>query len=189
MTIPKFLTSQKKLTSHWLQISIALGLLAGFLLIAQAWFLAKAINGVIIEKLQLADVQYWLWALLAIFSVRAALAWASEQAAFYASAKIKQQLRDRLHRHIQALGPIASANEGSGGHVNTLVDGIEALENYYARYLPAMSLVVLVPLSMLVFIFPIDWISGVVMIVTAPLIPVFMILIGKGTEKLNKKPF
>ena len=182
-----FLNDQKLLTAHWLQISIGLGLLSGFLLIAQAWSLAKIVNGVIFEKLLLEDVSFWLWSLLAVFMIRALLAWASEQAAFYASAKIKQQLRDRLHRHLQALGPLQVGDERSGERVNTLVDGIEALENYYARYLPAMSLVVLLPLSILVFIFPIDWISGLVMLGTAPLIPFFMILIGKGTEKLNKK--
>ncbi len=187
MSIPKFLASQKNLIARWLQVSIALGLLSGFLLIAQAWFLANAINDVIFEKQSLFAVQHWLWALFAVFMLRSILAWASEQAAFHASAKIKRQLRDRLHRHIQHLGPVTTGTEASGGHVNTLVDGIEALENYYARYLPAMSLVVLVPLSILVFIFPIDWLSGLVMVVTAPLIPVFMILIGKGTEKLNKK--
>jgi ATP-binding cassette subfamily C protein CydD len=182
-----FLNEQKLLTAHWLQISIGLGLLSGFLLIAQAWFLAKTVNGVVFEKLQLQDVSFWLWLLLAVFMIRAVLAWASEQAAFYASARIKQQLRDRLHRHLQALGPLQISDGRSGERVNTLVDGIEALENYYARYLPAMSLVVLIPLSLLVFIFPLDWISGLVMLGTAPLIPFFMILIGKGTEKLNKK--
>lgn len=187
MPTKDFLNSQKKLTSKWLNISIALGLLSGFLLIAQAWFLAKTVNGVVFEKLTLFDVQAWLWLLLAVFIFRAILAWASEQAAFFASAKIKQQLRNRLHRHLQAVGPIGSGSERSGERVNTLVDGIEALENYYARYLPAMSLVVLIPLSILVFVFPIDWISGLVMLGTAPLIPFFMILIGKGTENLNKK--
>ena len=187
MTIPNFLKDQKSLTSHWLQIAIGLGLFSGFLLIAQAWFLAKTVNGVIFEDLKITDVQLWLWLLLAVFIVRAALAWTSEQAAFYAAAKIKRQLRDRLHRRIQMLGPIRSADEHSGERVNTLVDGIEALENYYARYLPAMSLMVLVPLSILVFVFPIDWVSGLIMILTAPLIPLFMILIGKGTERLNKK--
>jgi ATP-binding cassette subfamily C protein CydD len=185
--IKKFLNEQKTLTAHWLQIAIGLGLLSGFLLILQAWFLANIVNGVIFEKLQLNDVQHWLWLLLAIFIVRSMLAWASEQAAFHASANIKQHLRDRLHRHLQALGPLKQGNDRSGERVNTLVDGIEALENYYARYLPAMSLVVLVPLSILAFVFPIDWISGLVMLGTAPLIPFFMILIGKGTEKLNKK--
>jgi ATP-binding cassette subfamily C protein CydD len=185
--IKNFLTAQKSLTTHWLHISIGLGLLSGFLLIAQAWFLANIINGVVFEKLQLHDVQLWIGLLLGIFIIRALLAWASEQAAFYASAKIKQQLRDRLHRHLQALGPLHVGDGRSGERVNTIVDGIEALENYYARYLPAMSLVVFVPLSILVFVFPIDWISGLVMLGTAPLIPFFMILIGKGTANLNKK--
>ncbi len=187
MTSPDFLKAQKSLTARWLQLSVGLGLFSGFLLIIQAWFLAKTINGVIFEKLALSDVQGWLLALLAVFIFRAILAWASEQSAFYATAIIKQRLRDRLHRKLQALGPIGSGSERSGERVNTLVDGIEALENYYARYLPAMSLVVLVPLSILVFVFPIDWISGLIMLGTAPLIPFFMILIGKGTEKLNKK--
>ena len=183
----RFLNTQKTITSGWLQISIGLGLFSGFLLIAQAWFLASAINGVIFEKQTLHEVQNWLWMLLAVFLIRAILAWASEKAAFHASAKIKQQLRDKLHRHLLNAGPITLGTEGSGERVNTLVDGIEALENYYARYLPAMSLIVLVPLSILVFVFPIDWISATVMLVTAPLIPFFMILIGKGTESLNKK--
>ncbi len=183
----RFLNAQKSITSGWLQVSVGLGLFSGFLLIAQAWFLASAINGVIFEKQTLHEVQSWLWMLLAVFFVRAFLAWASEKAAFHASAKIKQQLRDKLHRHLLNAGPITLGNEGSGERVNTLVDGIEALENYYARYIPAMSLIVLVPLSILVFVFPIDWISATVMLVTAPLIPFFMILIGKGTESLNKK--
>ena len=85
------------------------------------------------------------------------------------------------------MGPAYLKGERSGEMVNTLVDGVEALENYYAKYLPAMSLVVFIPLSILVFVFPIDWISGLVMLGTAPLIPFFMILIGKGTESLNKK--
>lgn len=187
MPIPTFLKTQKKLTERWLQLSIGLGLLSGFLLIAQAWFLAQTVNGIIFEKQNLSDVQGWLWGLLLVFIIRAFLAWASEQAAFQASARIKQQLRQRLHRHLQTIGVLQSGNQRSGERVNTLVDGIEALENYYARYLPAMSLVVLVPLSILVFVFPVDWISGLVMLGTAPLIPFFMILIGKGTENLNKK--
>ncbi|MBL4710923.1 MAG: thiol reductant ABC exporter subunit CydD [Gammaproteobacteria bacterium] len=187
MAIPQFLKQQKSLTSRWLQIAIGLGLLSGFLLIVQAWFLAKTVNGVIFEGLAITDVQSWLWLLLLVFVVRALLAWASEQAAFHGAAKIKRHLRNRLHRHVQALGPVQSGSEHTGARVNTLVDGIEALENYYARYLPAMSLMVLVPFSILIFIFPTDWISGLVMLLTAPLIPVFMILIGKGTERLNKK--
>ena len=69
MAIPQFLKQQKSLTSRWLQIAIGLGLLSGFLLIAQAWFLAKVVNGVIFEDLTLLDVQMWLWLLLVVFVV------------------------------------------------------------------------------------------------------------------------
>jgi ATP-binding cassette subfamily C protein CydD len=76
--------------------------------------------------------------------------------------------------------------ERSGEISTTLSDGIEALDGYYARFLPAMALAVWVPLSILVFVFPLDWQSALVMLLTAPLIPFFMVLIGKGAERLNR---
>jgi len=185
--IPAFLKAQKPLTGVYLRLSVGLGLLSGLLLIAQAWSLASIVNAVIFEQAKLGDVVYYLIALLAIFLVRAGLNQASERAAIEAAMRVKRDLRQRLHQRLFDAGPLYLNNERSGELVNTLVDGVDALENYYARYLPTMSLVALIPLSILVFIFPIDWISGLIMVVTAPLIPFFMILIGKGTERLNKK--
>ena len=187
MNISDFLKSQKSFTQNYLSIAIGLGLASGYLLILQAWLLANIINDVIFEKASLSDVQPWLFSMLAVFFLRALLTWCSEIVAFKAAAQVKLTLRSNLHQHLMLLGPIATDGERSGDVINTLVDGVEALENYYARYLPTMSLVVLIPLSILVFVFPIDWISGVVLLVTAPLIPFFMILIGKGTAHLNKK--
>lgn len=185
--IPAFLKAQKPLAGNYLRLSVGLGLLSGLLLIAQAWSLASIINAVIFDDAKLGDVTLYLAALLAIFLLRAALNWASEQAAVTAAMRVKRDLRQRLHQRLFDAGPLFLNNERSGELVNTLVDGVDALENYYARYLPVMSLVALVPLSILVFIFPIDWISGLILLVTAPLIPFFMIMIGKGTERLNKK--
>ncbi|CAA6804442.1 MAG: Transport ATP-binding protein CydD [uncultured Thiotrichaceae bacterium] len=182
-----FLKSLKKYVKRDLNLAVAVGLLSGFLIIAQAWLLTNALTGVVFNKQQLSDVMPWLWGILAIFSVRAVLSWLSEQIAFRAATKIKQDIRMRLHEHLQLLGPDYLIGQRSGELANTIVDGVDALENYYARYLPTMSLVALLPLAILVFIFPIDWISGLVLLVTAPLIPFFMILIGKGAEKLNQK--
>ncbi|MBL1320350.1 MAG: thiol reductant ABC exporter subunit CydD [Methylophaga sp.] len=187
MNISDFLKSQKSFTQNYLSIAIGLGLASGYLLILQAWLLANIINGVIFENSSLSDVQSWIFAMLGVFLLRALLTWSSEIVAFKAAAQVKLTLRNNLHQHLLSLGPIAIDGERSGEIINTLVDGVEALESYYARYLPTMSLVVLIPLSILVFVFPIDWISGVVLLVTAPLIPFFMILIGKGTAHLNKK--
>ncbi len=187
MAVNSFLKSQKPLAGHTLAMAVGIGALGGLLLIVQAWCLAQVVNGVIFEAQTLPDVMPWLWAMLAVLLSRAGLSYASEQIAFKAAANIKQTLRERLFRHLQALGPLWLQGEGSGDLAITLTDGIEALEDYYARYLPAMSLAALIPLSILVFVFPMDWQSALVMLFTAPLIPFFMIMIGKGAERLNQR--
>ncbi len=184
---PRFLKAQKKTTGAYLRYSVGLGLLSGLLLIAQAWCLANIINNVIFEKATVGSLSVYFVALFCVYLLRAGLNWASEYTAVEAALRVKRDMRNKLHHRLFEVGPLSLNNERSGELVNTVVDGVEALENYYARYLPTMSLVALIPLSILVFIFPIDWVSGVIMLVTAPLIPFFMILIGKGTERLNKK--
>jgi ATP-binding cassette subfamily C protein CydD len=185
--ITNALKSWKTHSGFWLKAAVALGLLSGLLLIGQAWLLAKTVNAVVFNHAILPEVMPWLWGMLAIFLLRAALAWASEQAAFHAAVQVKLALRQQLYQHVQTLGPAWLTGERSGDILNTLSDGVEALEAYYARYIPAMSLIALVPLALLVFVFANDWVSGLVMVLTAPLIPLFMILIGKGTEKRNQK--
>ena len=187
---PEILAALKGWKTHsgfWLKAAVAIGLTSGLLLIAQAWLLANVVNAVVFAEAALADVMPSLWGLLALFLLRAGLAWASEQAAFHAAVQVKLAIRAQLYQKVQQLGPAWLTGERSGDLLNTLSDGVEALETYYARYIPAMSLMALVPLAILVFVLANDWLSAVVMLVTAPLIPVFMILIGKGTEKRNQQ--
>ncbi|MGD8618009.1 MAG: thiol reductant ABC exporter subunit CydD [Gammaproteobacteria bacterium] len=186
-TILKALQGWKVHAGFRLRLAVAIGLASGLLLILQAWLLASSINAVVFDKAVLQQVMPWLWGLLALFLLRAVLAWASEQAAFQAAVQVKLELREQLYRQVQKLGPAWLSGERSGDLVNTLSDGVEALEAYYARYLPAMSLMVLVPLAILVFVIPHDWLAGVILLVTAPLIPLFMILIGKGAEQRNQR--
>lgn len=183
----RWLKQQKPLAGRHIGVATGLGVLAGFLLIFQAWCLARVVNGALFAGQALEQLWPWLWAMLALFIGRAVLAWAAEQAAIRGAAQVKIALRDRLVRHIQALGPVVLSAEHSGELANTLSDGIEALEAYYARFLPAISLMALVPLSILAFVFPMDLTSALVLLLTAPLIPLFMILIGKGAERLNQQ--
>ena len=186
MTIPNWLKAQQAWSGHWPALSVGLGVLGGFLLIAQAWLLALTVDAVLFSAAGLAEVQTWLWGMLGLFPLRAALAWASEQSAFEGAVRVKLHPRDTLYGKIQALGPVRLGSERSGDLANSLADGIEALEAYYARYLPAIALTAAVPLSILVVLWPLDWISGLILLVTAPLIPLFMILIGTGAERLNQ---
>ncbi|MBK5929672.1 thiol reductant ABC exporter subunit CydD [Halochromatium salexigens] len=188
MTAPRtLLDDQKPLAARWLRLSVGLGLGNGVLLILQAWLLAQVIDALVFTNAALADVTGWLWPLLALFALRALLAWASEQNAFRAAAQVKISLRDRLYRHIQAAGPAWMAGQRSGAIAEDLTRGIEAVEAYYSRYLPAMSLTALIPLTILIVVLPLDWLSALIMLVTAPLIPIFMILIGSGVERLNQQ--
>lgn len=182
-----WLKARKKDIRPQLNRAVGLGLFAGWLIIVQAWLLARVVSAVIIDHQHLADVWGYLAAMLPIFALRFALMRASENVAFEAAAQVRRDLRARLYAHLQALGPLWLTRQSSGEIANTIVTGIDALEAYYARYLPNMSLTALVPLSILVFVLPQDWVSGLVLLLTAPLIPIFMILIGKGTETLNQQ--
>lgn len=183
----EFLKAQKKQSGRLLTVVVALASSGGLLIIAQAWCLANIVNDVIFKQQALVDVMHWMWLMLALIMLRTLLTYSTEQLALQAAANIKQQLRTRLLDKLQKLGPRFLTGERSGELSTTLSDGVEALENYYARYLPAMSLAVWIPLAILVFVFPVDWQSGLVMLLTAPLIPFFMVLIGRGAERLNQK--
>lgn len=170
-----------------LSAAVAAGALDGVLIIAQAWLLALIINAVAIAGHGLPAVWPWLWGLLGVFGARAIAAFLIETTAFEAAARVKRAIRSQLHAHIAALGPGWTRGERSGDLTNTLVDGVEALEAYYAAYLPQMRLALFVPIAILIVVAPTDWVSGLIMAITAPLIPLFMIVIGKGAERLNQR--
>jgi ATP-binding cassette subfamily C protein CydD len=182
-----WLKSQKILTGNALTLATLYGTVSGWFIILQAWLLSKVVSGVVIDAKTLEDVMPILWGMLGVFFARAFLTWASEQSAITAANRVKLSLRSALVHHTQRLGPAFLASQRSGELTNTLTHGIEALEAYYARFIPAISLMALVPLSILVFVFPIDWISALIMVGTAPLIPLFMILIGQGAERKNQQ--
>lgn len=183
----RWLAGQRHLAGTALNLAVGLGLAGGLLLIWQAHLLARVVSGVVVDRAPLETLWPLLLTLPAIFALRAAIAWSAEQVSFTAAARVKVALRNRLYRHLQALGPAYLSGERSGELTNLVADGVEKLEAYYARFLPHMALTALVPLAILAFVFPLDWISGLVMLGTAPLIPLFMILIGKGAERLNQR--
>lgn len=183
----QFLKKQKAASGRFLSLAIGSGFINGIFLIAQAWLLSSIVKDAVFNEVKLEQLWPRLFAMLGIFVVRGILAWLSEIFAFSAAARVKQHLREALYMRFHKIGPHDLAREETGALINSWVEGVDSMHDYYARYFPAMALTVMIPLAILIFIFPADLLSAVIMIVTAPLIPVFMILIGKGTEKLNQK--
>ena len=161
-----------------LTASVGLGLLAGLALVAQAYVLSQIVSRVFLHGADLAAVRDLLAGLAIIGVVRAAALWASEIAAHEVASHIKTSLRNRLFAHMIALGPSYTHGERSGELANTAVEGVETLDAYFSQYIPQLALSALVPLAMLVVVFPLDLLSGIVLLLTAPLIPFFMVLIG-----------
>jgi ATP-binding cassette, subfamily C, bacterial CydCD len=170
-------------------LTILSGFLAGLLTIWQSWLLSSVINNVFMQKQSLAQVMGLLQLILVAIGGRAFLTWLNEIAANAVAVKIKTDLRNRLFAHILKLGPAYARGQRTGELTAAAVEGIEALDAYFSQYLPQLVITALIPISILVFVFPIDLLSGIVFLITAPLIPFFMIMIGKGAEAVTKRQY
>jgi ATP-binding cassette, subfamily C, bacterial CydCD len=172
-----------------LLLTILSGFAAGLLTISQAYLLSLTVNGVFLEGQTLAQVTGWLRLVLIIIAGRAFLTWVNEVSANAVAVRIKSDLRERLFRHILNLGPAYARGQRTGELTTAAVEGIEALDAYYSQYLPQLVITALIPISILIVVFPLDLLSGIVMLITAPLIPFFMIMIGKGAEIVTKRQY
>ncbi len=176
-------------TRSALTLTILSGFLAGLLTIWQAWLLSSSVNNVFLNGQSLSQVTGLLRLMLIAISGRALLTWLNEIAANAVAVKIKTDLRNRLFAHILNLGPAYARGQRTGELTAAAVEGIEALDAYFSQYLPQLVITALVPISILIFVFPIDLLSGIILLITAPLIPFFMIMIGKGAEIVTKRQY
>jgi ATP-binding cassette subfamily C protein CydD len=168
---------------------VALGFASGLVTIAWAYSLTQVVERVFLQQQDLAAVQGWLWVMLALALLRFGVVWGGEVISHLTAQSLKTQMRERLLAHLLTLSPYQLAQERSGELVNTLMDGVEALDAYFRQYLPQMLLMLLVPVAILLIIFPLDTLSGVVLLLTAPLLPFFMALIGKWAGAVSQGQF
>lgn len=174
--------------SKWaFAITIALGLTGGALAIWQASLFAQIVNCVFLKQQGFQQVYFLLITLLVVIILRALSTWGNEKAGSAISNPIKRFLRHKLYQHLIQKGPVFSNQESTGELVNTAVEGVEALDAYYSQYIPQVILAVFIPLSFLIFVARVDWVSALVMLLTAPLIPFFMALIGYMAQAMTRR--
>ncbi len=170
-----------------LLLAVLTGALAGIFTVLQARSLAATVNGIFLRGFDLATATPLLLLLVGWAAARSVAGWISDFFAARAAERLKRELRGRLLRHIVALGPTYARGERTGELVNTALEGVEALDAYFSQYLPQLALAAVVPVTFLLFVFPIDLLTGLVLLLTAPLIPVFMALIGALTDALTAR--
>ncbi len=188
MPNPRLLKLAQK-SRPWLILTIGLGFLSAILSISQARFISQMVSRVFLDGSGLDDVSRILFWILAAFSARALLAWASSLSGKTIAVQTKSLVLKALLEKVELLGPAYLKGERSGEISSTLSDGIEALDAYFSQYLPQLVLSALVPVTILFFVFPMDTLSGIVLLVTAPLIPYFMYLIGGSAKKITDRQY
>jgi len=182
----RWLFAEARLAKHLLVRSVAWSLAAGLLIVLQARLLALACQKVVIDGAGLAPIlplAGWV-ALLAL--VRGGFIWQGERSAAAAAAALKQRVRSLLHRRLLSLGPVDRGGD-TASLTEAVISGVDALEPYVARFLPHAALAALLPPLCLLFVAPSEWRSGLVLLFSAPFIPLFMVLIGRGSESLNRR--
>ncbi|KUO00345.1 thiol reductant ABC exporter subunit CydD [Streptomyces caeruleatus] len=161
---------------------VGLGAVGAALIIAQAMLIAEAVVGAFQHGMSAAELRTPLLLLVAVAVGRAVVAWLTELAAHRASAAVKSELRGRLLERAAALGPGWLGGQRTGSLVALATRGVDALDDYFSRYLPQLGLAVVVPVAVLARIVTEDWVSAAIIVGTLPLIPIFMMLIGWATQ-------
>lgn len=154
--------------------------------VAFAWLLTSAITRVIAGT-SWAELTAILSALGAVAALRAMLLWARESLSARASARVQVQLRERLVAAVGALGPGWLAGRNTAQLAVTAGRGLEALDAYFGRYLPQLVLTVIATPVLVAVMWSQDWVSGFTVLITLPLIPLFMVLIGLATRTVQQK--
>jgi ATP-binding cassette subfamily C protein CydD len=170
-----------------LGLTVALGLLAAAATIFQLVAFSKVVARVFLQGQDLKEVCGLLLLLIGASCLRSVLVWGREVAAQRGAVRVKSELRERLFAHVLRLGPSYTVGERTGELTTTATEGVEKLDAYVGRYLPQVFLSVLVPLMIAGYISPRDPSSAVLLLVTAPAIPVLMVLVGGYAEEHTRR--
>ncbi|RSD30751.1 heme ABC transporter permease/ATP-binding protein CydD [Vibrio pectenicida] len=185
----KWLKQQGKLAKRWLMAAIGLGIIASLFLLAQAALLATILQQLIIEQAPKQQLIPYFLALGVIIAMRALCSWGRELAGYRCGEKVRLYIRQLILDKLRELGPAYIKGKPAGAWATLLLEQVEDMHDFFARYLPQMSLAVLVPIVILAVVFPINWIAGLIFLVTAPLVPLFMALVGMKAADANRKNF
>ncbi|WP_102363425.1 heme ABC transporter permease/ATP-binding protein CydD [Vibrio cyclitrophicus] len=188
-SLNKWLKQQSKLAKRWLMIAIGLGVLSSVFLIAQAALLASILHQLIIENVDKSELVGHFAGLALSVVGRAGCTWGREIAGYHCGEQIRIYIRQLILDKLRELGPAYIKGKPAGTWATLLLEQVEDMQDFFSRYLPQMSLSVMIPFIILVVVFPVNWAAGLIFLLTAPLVPMFMALVGMKAADANRKNF
>ena len=189
MTPAAWLAREGRAVARRLRLAALCGVIEGLLIIAQAGLIAWLVHEVVMAGASPGAMLPTTAVLIAVVLLRPLAQILRARIAIAASSHVRQRVRARLIDHAEALGPAGLAARDTGETASQLTEQISALDGYYARYRPQMAVAVLIPLAIAITAFTQDWIAATFLVLSAPLIPLFMALVGIGAERLNRDQF
>lgn len=177
------MTAQRKRLIYLTFISLALGAA----IVSQAALLAEAVQRIFVENASFSSVTLLLGILLVVMAIRALLSYGNGTVGLQMAATAKKNMRAAVLQNFTHASMPSSLRGQTGGKVSMALDAVDEADSYFSQYMPRMVETVIIPILILVVTFTQHANSGIIMLVTAPFIPIFMILVGLKTKNKSEE--
>ena len=185
--LQKWLRAQQEPIKKLMRANIVLATLSALILVAQTYFLATLLDKLIMQNVPRDELIPYFLGLIIGFGMRAIILWAREKIGFQSGQLLRNHIRQKILDKIHLVGPATINQKPAGSWASIMLEQVENLHNFYARFLPQQSLSGIVPVVILIAVFPLNWAAGLILMITAPLVPVFMILVGIAAADSSQK--
>ncbi|MFT8229835.1 MAG: thiol reductant ABC exporter subunit CydD [Enterobacterales bacterium] len=186
----KWLNFQYTEINFFIKITVVLGLIIGLVTVIQSYLLSDILNELILNFSNSKNlINNKLIYLLFLFILRSILNFLKDKVGFIFGSLLRKKIRSKILDKMDRLGYAWIQSKQSGHWHNMLIEHVESIHDFYSYYLPQIYLSLYVPLMILIIIFPINWIVGLILLITAPLIPILMIIVGIASLSAYEKNF
>lgn len=183
----KWLRKQQKPIKKLLSLNIILATISSVVLVAQTYILSYLLHQLIILNTDRSELIPHFLALILGFMLRGLILWAREKVGFKCGQQLRHHIRQQIFAKIHQAGPAMINQKSAGSWATLMLEQVENLHNFYARFLPQQALSAITPIIILIAVFPLNWAAGLILALTAPLIPIFMILAGLAAADSSQK--
>ena len=185
--LQKWLRAQQEPIKKLMRANIVLATLSALILVAQTYFLATLLDKLIMQNVPRDELIPYFLGLIIGFGMRAIILWAREKTGFQSGQLLRNHIRQKILDKIHLVGPATINQKPAGSWASIMLEQVENLHNFYARFLPQQSLSAIVPVVILIAVFPLNWAAGLILMITAPLVPLFMIIVGIAAADNSQK--
>ena len=185
----KWLKSISLPAQKWVKLTIIIAFANQLLLIYQLYLLSHIAYTAYLKGYAIKQLSISFISIIVIVLIRALLSWLREIVSYQSAVIVKKQLREDILNHVDKLGPVRLSQVSNANIISSAMEQVEGLTGFITKFLPQVTLAGILPFIILIFVFQKSIVAGVILLITAPLIPILMIIIGLSAESENQKHF